>query len=221
MTADRFQILDNGVPGAKYNLPEVTGTDPACAFGNMTADRFQILDNGVPGCKYDLPEVTGTDPTNAVFGKMTADRFIDLQNTVPGPGAYAAPKRFPDKPWQEPCFAVFGAETSERMHIVEDVTQDTFAKYDVEKSAKAQSKALKVPTSSFGRKTSKRFRKPKKEIGPIYNVAGPKWGGGKAAGGSWGKTTSSRFRIRRNSLGGPGGYNPGSTFGGKSKFSAR
>jgi len=218
-SGDRFIQHENGVPGAKYDLPEVTGTDVACAFGKMTADRFVVVDNGVPGPKYDLPDPED-DACNAVFGKMTADRFVDHFNSVPGPGAYAAPKRFPDEPWSEPCFAM--TSQAPRVQEVEDVTKDTFAKYDVEKSEKAQSKALKAPTSSFGKKTSGRFTAPKKKLGPIYNVKAPKWGGGKAAGGSFGTATASRFRVKRNSyLGGPGGYNPGSTFGGKSKFGRR
>jgi len=217
-TGDRFDIRDNGVPGAKYNLPEDTGTDPCGAvFGKMTADRFPVSDNGVPGPKYDLPEEH--DACNAVFGKMTGDRFVDLDNMVPGPGAYEAPKRFFDPKLAEPCFAVFGKDNAERMHVVEDVTKDTFAKYDVNHNV--QSTALKVPTSSFGKKTSGRFTKPKKKLGPIYNVAAPKWGAGKGAAGNFGTATSSRFRVRRNSLGGPGGYNPGSTFGAKSTFAAR
>merc|ERR1711964_832944 len=144
-------IRDNGVPGAKYNLPEDTGTDPCGAvFGKMTADRFPVSDNGVPGPKYDLPEEH--DACNAVFGKMTGDRFVDLDNMVPGPGAYEAPKRFFDPKLAEPCFAVFGKDNAERMHVVEDVTKDTFAKYDVEKAHNVQSTALKVPTSSSEKK---------------------------------------------------------------------
>lgn len=160
-TGDRFLTNENGVPGAKYNLPEVTGTDTCNAvFGKMTGERFPVSDNGVPGPKYDLP--VEHDACNAVFGKMTGDRFVDLDNLVPGPGAYNSPKRFPDEPWKEPCFAVFGKDTADRMVVDHDATEVAFGNYDVEKSFNGA--AVKMPTSAFGKKTGKRFT-PVKSFG--------------------------------------------------------
>jgi len=189
-TGDRFTSKDNGVPGAKYNLPEVTGTDTCNAvFGKMTGERFEEFHNDVPGAKYDLPEVTGTDTCPAAFGKMTGERFDEFFNDVPG-----AKYDLPEVTGIDTCPAVFGKMTADRMAtIAEDTTQDVFGSYDVQ-PAFNKAAIKKSNTCGFGKVTGKRFRAPKKTLGGSYNTE-KSW---KAQGGAtFGKTSAGRFGPNR------------------------
>lgn len=190
-SGDRFLTSDNGVPGHKYDLPEVTGTDTCNAvFGKITGERFPDMDNGVPGAKYDLPEVTGTDTCNGVFGKMTEERFPDFYNDVPGAGAYD----LPEVTGTDPCHAVFGSDKTERMMEPKDDTKKAFGRYEVltafNKAARGKSNQC-----GFGRATSARFTTPKRTNSRMLNTR-KSWT--TKGGGTFGKTSASRFGPSRN-----------------------
>jgi len=213
-TGDRFTSKDNGVPGAKYNLPEVTGTDTCNAvFGKMTGERFEEFHNDVPGAKYDLPEVTGTDTCPAAFGKMTGERFDEFFNDVPG-----AKYDLPEVTGTDTCPAAFGKMTGERFdEFFNDVPG---AKYDLPEVT-----GTDTCPAVFGKMTADRMATIAEDttqdvfgsydVQPAFNKAAIK----KSNTCGFGKVTGKRFRAPKKTLG--GSYNTekswkaqgGATFG--------
>merc|ERR1711964_831706 len=104
-TGERFEEFHNDVPGAKYDLPEVTGTDTCpAAFGKMTGERFDEFFYDVQPA-FNKAAIKKSNTCG--FGKVTGKRFRAPKKTLGG--SYNT-----EKSWKEQGGATFGKTSAGR-----------------------------------------------------------------------------------------------------------